>query len=106
MRITSIDRLLLPAIFGLTTIVVALILWQLLVAHRIVEIQAAAKEQASFVKTKTESELRARIRPLERLAGRWDSDEEDTESEASLVMSGYPAYQAIEWVNSTFHVLW
>ena len=67
------------------------------------------KEQASFVKTKTESELRARVLPLERLAGRWqarDRSDEDMESDARLVMSGYPAYQAIEWVDPTFHVLW
>jgi len=104
-----IDRLLLPAIFGLTTIVVALTFWYLLVSHSHAEIQSAAKEQASFVKTKTESELRARILPLERLAGRWqarDRSDEDMESDARLVMSGYPAYQAIEWVDPTFHVLW
>jgi signal transduction histidine kinase len=110
MRTSFIDRLLLPAIFGLSTIVVALVLWQLLVTHRIVEIQAAAREQASFVKTKTESELRARVLPLERLAGRWQgrspSDEQEMESDAGLVMSGYPAYQAIEWVDPAFHVLW
>jgi signal transduction histidine kinase/ActR/RegA family two-component response regulator len=104
-----IDRLLLPAIFGLTTIAVAVTFWQLLVWHSRAEIQSAAKEQASFVKTKTESELSARVLPLERLAGRWqvrDRSDEDMESDARLVMSGYPAYQAIEWVDSAFHVLW
>jgi signal transduction histidine kinase/CheY-like chemotaxis protein len=105
-----IDRLLLPAIFGLTTIIAALVLWQLLVAHRRVEISAAAKDQASLVKTKTESELRARILPLERLAGRWEArdslGEAEMESDASLVMSGYPAYQAIEWADATLHVVW
>jgi len=110
MQRNVIDRLLLPAIFGLTTIIAALVLWQLLVAHRRVEISAAAKDQASLVKTKTESELRARILPLERLAGRWEArdklEEEEMHSDASLVMSGYPAYQAIEWVDSTLHVVW
>jgi signal transduction histidine kinase/ActR/RegA family two-component response regulator len=110
MQRSPIDRLLLPAIFGLTTIMAALVLWQMLVAHRLVEIRAAAEEQASFVKTKTESELRARILPLERLAGRWEadgrSDEQGMESDASLVMSGYPAYQAIEWVDPTLRVVW
>jgi signal transduction histidine kinase/ActR/RegA family two-component response regulator len=105
-----IDRLLLPAIFGLSTIIVALVLWQMLVTHRLAEIQAAAKEQASFVKTKTESELSARILPLERLAERWhthgSSDEQDVKADASLLMSGYPAYRAIEWVDPEFHVLW
>jgi signal transduction histidine kinase/ActR/RegA family two-component response regulator len=105
-----VDRSLLPAIFGLSTIVAALILWQMLIVHRNVEIQSATQEQASFVKTKTESELRARVLPLERLAGRWQAEgplqEQNMESDASLVMSGYPAYQAIEWVDPAFHVLW
>src|SRR5215469_11947961 len=104
-----VDRLLFPAICGLITIAVALAFWQLLLSHSRAEIRSAAKEQASFVKTKTESELSARVLALERLAGRWqvrDRSDEDMESDARLVMSGYPAYQAIEWVDSTFHVLW
>jgi signal transduction histidine kinase/ActR/RegA family two-component response regulator len=109
MRRSFIDRLLLPAFFGLTTIAVALTFWYLLVSHSRAEIQSAAKEQVSFVKTKTESELRARILPLERLARRWqarDRSDEDMEADARLVMSGYPAYQAIEWVDPTFRVVW
>ena len=105
-----IDRLLLPAVFGLTTIIAALVLWQLLLTNRRVEIRANAKEQALFVKSKTESELSARILSLERLAGRWQEPDrladQDMESDASLVMSGYPAYQAIEWIDPTFHVVW
>jgi signal transduction histidine kinase/ActR/RegA family two-component response regulator len=110
MRRGLIDRLLLPAIFGLSTIVAVLVLWQMIVGHRIVEIQAATKEQASFVKTKTESELRARVLPLERLAGRWQAEgrlnQADMESDASLVMSGYPEYQAVEWVDPALHTVW
>jgi signal transduction histidine kinase/ActR/RegA family two-component response regulator len=110
MRTHFIDRLLLPTIFGLTTIIAALILWQLLVLHRRTEIQAATHDQAMLVKAKTESELRARTLPLERLAGRWAvrdrADQNEMESDASLVMSGYPAYQAIEWADPSFHVLW
>ena len=105
-----VDRLLLPTIFGLTTVIAALILWQLLLGHRRVEIQAATKEQALFVKTKTESELRASILILEQLAARWQargqSNDADMESDVQLAMSGYPAYQAIEWVDPTYHVLW
>lgn len=106
----SIDRLLLPAIFGLTTMLAVLVLWQMLLGHRNVEIQAATREQASFVQTKTESELKARVVSLERLAARWKIDGRSTgtdmESDAALVMSGYPAYQAIEWADSSFHPLW
>jgi signal transduction histidine kinase/CheY-like chemotaxis protein len=105
-----IDRLLLPAIFGLTTMLAVLIVWQMLLGHRNVEIQAATREQASFVKTKTESELKARIVSLERLAARWRVDgrstQNDMESDAALVMSGYPAYQSIDWVYPEFRLAW
>lgn len=105
---TLIGRLLLPAVFGSATFIAALVLWQLLLIHRRAEIEAATREEALFVKTKTESELRSRILPLERLAGYWQAgpSKKDMESDASLVMSGYPAYQAIEWVDPTFHVVW
>ncbi|MGA8145108.1 MAG: response regulator [Candidatus Acidiferrales bacterium] len=110
MQRNFIDRLLLPAIFGLTTVLAALILWQLLLGHRRVEIQAATKEQALFVRTKTESELKASILLLEQLAGRWQAagerNEADMESDVELALSGYPAYQAIEWVDPSYRVLW
>ena len=105
-----LDRLLLPAVFFLIAFVVALTLWQLLIGHRRAEIQSVTNEQAIFVKTKMESELKARIVPLERLAGRAvEGEGENTSSiefDAKLVMSAYPAYQALEWVDSTYHVRW
>ncbi|MGH9746426.1 MAG: response regulator [Candidatus Acidiferrales bacterium] len=105
-----IDRLLLPAIFGLTTVIAALILWQLLLGHRRAEIQAATKEQVLFVRTKTESELKASILLLEQLAGRWQArghrNDADMESDVALAMSGYPAYESIEWVDPSEHVQW
>jgi signal transduction histidine kinase/CheY-like chemotaxis protein len=103
-----IDRILLPAAFFLIAFVVSLTLWQLLLGHRRAEIQSATNEQASFVKSKLESELRARILPLERLAGRTEAgpDSAKMEGDAALVMSAYPAYQAIEWVDTSFRVGW
>jgi signal transduction histidine kinase/CheY-like chemotaxis protein len=110
MRRSLIDRLLLPAILGLTTVLAALVLWQRLLTEQRAEIQAATKTQALFVKNKMESELNARILLLNRFAGRWQarvqSGDEDTESDAALMMSGYGGYQAIEWVDPTFHVRW
>jgi signal transduction histidine kinase/ActR/RegA family two-component response regulator len=105
-----IDRILLPAAFFLIAFVAALTLWQLLIGHRRVEIQAVTNEQAMFVKSKIESELKARILPLERLAGRWSDharpDDATMESDAQLVMSAYPAYQAIEWADPNYRVRW
>ena len=68
----------------------------------------------AFVKSKMESELGARILPLERLAEHWSvhgqpdrlEDTPGMVSEAELVMSAYPGRLAIEWVDPTFHVRW
>jgi signal transduction histidine kinase/CheY-like chemotaxis protein len=103
-----IDRLLLPTIFFLSSLVAVLTFWQLLLGHRRAEIRAVTDDQASFVKSKLESELAARILPLGRLASQWPElrDDREKQSAAGLLMSGYPAYQAIEWVDPTFHVRW
>ncbi|MFZ0635171.1 MAG: response regulator [Candidatus Acidiferrales bacterium] len=103
-----IDRLLLPIICFLSSFVLILTFYQLLLGHRRAEIRAVTDDQASFVKSKLESELRAQILPLERLAGEWQMLGSDPEkkSAAELMMSGYPAYQAVEWVDPTLHVRW
>ena len=102
----TVDRLLLPTIFFLSSFVAVLTFWQLLLGHRRAEIRAVTDEQASFVKSKLESELEARILPLEGLAARWHGfgDDREKKSAAELMMSGYPAYQAVEWVDPTLHV--
>ena len=103
-----IDRFLLPSIFFLTSLVAVLTFWQLLLGHRREEIHAVTNEQASFVKSKVEAELRERIMPLQGLAAQWSTLDSDREkkSAAALMMSGYPDYQAVEWVDPTFHVRW
>jgi signal transduction histidine kinase/CheY-like chemotaxis protein len=110
MRRSFIDRLLLPAILGVTAILAALVLWQRLLTEQRATVQAATKAQTLFVKEKIESELNARILLLNRLAGRWQarvlSGDEDNESDAALLVSGYGGCQAIEWVDPTFHVRW
>ena len=110
MRRSFIDRLLLPAILGLTIAAAALILWQRLLTEQRATIQAATKAQTLFVKNKLESELNARILLLNRLAGRWQarvlSGDEENESDAALLITGYGGCEAIEWVDPTFHVRW
>ena len=104
----TVDRLLLPTIFFLGSFVAVLTFWQLLLGHRRAEIRAVTDEQTSFVKSKLESELGARILPLQGLAARWRmlGDDREKKSAAELMMTGYPAYQAVEWVDPTLHVRW
>jgi len=108
MRRSLIDRLLLPGILGLTTVMAALILYQRLLTQQSTEIRTITRAQVLFVKNKMEPELKARILPLERMAWRWQirgqPDEAEWESDAALVMSGYRGFHAIEWVDPSFHV--
>jgi signal transduction histidine kinase len=110
MHRSFIDRLSLPAIIGLSAVVCVLILWQRLITKQGADIQTATKAQALFVKNKMESELSERILPLELLGERWQvhskDDNADLESDALLVMSRYPVYQAIAWIDPTFNGRW
>ena len=112
MRKNLIDRLWLPAVLGLSTVVFSLVLMQSQLAQQQGDAQSATKAQALFVKNKMESELKSRIQPLQLLGERWRSrdlgllDATDMESDTTLAMSGYAAYQVIEWLDPTLHVRW
>lgn len=105
-----VDRVLLPIIVGMATVIAALILWQRLIAEQRSEIQAATRAQALFVRDKLDDELRARILSFDRLAGRWKEFEPANDmtlrSEQMLLMSSYRAYQTIGWITPTLHVAW
>jgi len=110
MRKSLVDRLFLPTILSLSTLVFALIILQRLLAQQEAQVRASTEAQALLVKSKMESELKARVVPLELLSERWGASSEldfaKMESDTVLAMSGYPAYQAVEWVDPTFHVRW
>ena len=103
-----IDRALLPAIFFLSSLVAVLTYWQLLLAHRHGEIQAVTDEQASFAKSKLESELAARITLLEQLGFRWQVFEDNVEnkSAADLMLSVYPDFRAVDWMDPALQLRW
>ncbi len=110
MRKSVLDRLFLPAVLSLTTVVFTLIILQRLITQQQAVVIASTKQQALLVKSKMESELKARVLPLELLSERWGASSQldfvKMESDAVLAMSSYPAYQAAEWIDPTFHVRW
>jgi len=110
MRKSFIDRLFLPTVLSLSTVVFALIILQRMLTQQQHEVQASTNAQALLVKNKMESKLKARILPLELLSERWEASSQldfvNMQSDAVLAMTGYPTYQAVEWVDPTFHVRW
>jgi signal transduction histidine kinase/CheY-like chemotaxis protein len=105
-----IDRLLLPIVFFLSAFVLALTLWQLLIAHRSAEIQAATNEQLVFTKSKIESEWREAILPIERLAERRSArpqqPDAEMKSDAAMLASAGATYYAIEWLDPSLRLRW
>ncbi len=109
MKKRLIDRLWLPVVLGLTTVLLSLFLLQRQLAQQKAEAEDGMTAQGLLVKNTIESELKARIQPLELLGERWQQHNrgivtaDDFESD-TVAMRGYPAYQATEWVDSTLHV--
>ena len=109
MKKRLIDRLWLPAVLGLSTVVFSLVLLQRQIAQQKEESEQAMTAQAQLVKNTVESELKSHIQPLELLGRRWREYNEgivspdDFESD-TVAMLGYPAYQATEWADSSLHV--
>jgi signal transduction histidine kinase/CheY-like chemotaxis protein len=105
-----IDRLLVPTAVSLTTVVFALLILQRLLMQQQAQAQASTRAQAQIIKDKMESDLNATILPLELLRERWGAsaqlDFAHMQSDTGLAMSGYPGYQAIEWVDSSMRVRW
>ncbi len=105
-----IHRMLLPTGVGLIAVVLALAVMLRLLKQQNAEINSQTAAQAMFVKNKMESVLKARTLPLELLGRRWQIREQlnaiEMDSDAALVMSGYPTYQALEWVDPTYRVRW
>jgi signal transduction histidine kinase/ActR/RegA family two-component response regulator len=108
-KTSFIDRLLLPAIVTLTTMIAVLLLFQRLVSEQRVDFQSMTKAQALVVKDKLETELNTRTLPLSRLAARWEAvgprDDVLRESDAALLISDR-GYQAVEWVEPSFRLQW
>lgn len=101
------NRLLLPAIVGLISLAAVLVLWQRLITQQRAKVQVVTSSEIMFVKNKIESELGARILPLEELARRWQvrgqPDDVDWSSDTVMAMSGR-GFQAIEWVDPMLRV--
>jgi signal transduction histidine kinase/ActR/RegA family two-component response regulator len=100
----------LPVLVGLAAVAAAFFLRQRLARQQDAEISAVTRSQALLAKSQTEAEMASRVLALSRLASRWkvwgQPVETDWEQDAALLMSGYPGYQAIEWVDPAFRARW
>ncbi len=110
MHVRNISRHWLPIVVAACTIVAAVVLRQRLASQENTAIAELAASQALIARSQAEAQMTSQILALSRLAIRWEiwgkPVETDWESEAAVLMSGYPGYQAIEWVDPLFRARW
>jgi PAS domain S-box-containing protein len=75
-----------------------------------VQLAKTTRQAADSVVYRIAGGLNTRIRPLERMARRWEIREkpaqQEWESDASLFASAFTGYQGIEWVDRSYAVRW
>ncbi len=99
-----------PVFIGIGFMVVTLLIWQALEQQEQEYISRSNELRAKSLKNQTEEILESRISSLKRMAQRWEirgrTPKEEWESDATNYVNNHPVYQAIEWVDTSFHVRW
>lgn len=95
---------------GVLVATLAVALWQALIVQERAQIERTTVAQASSLKTEIKGLIEPRILALDRMAKRWEvrgkTPRAEWESDAKLLLAHQPGFQAIGWVDSSFHVRW
>ena len=99
-----------PILIGVSFSLAALLLWQELKLNERHQIHRRTELEASNIKFELNNEIQERILVLIRIAKRWEirgkPSQHEWESANELYIKHFGSYQAIEWVDSSFHVRW
>ncbi len=100
----------LPVLAGIAVLAATLLLRQALIAQEEAAIDRTLRLQAENAKLHLTENLLGQTQALVRMAKRWERQgkprQDAWEAEAKLYVQDYPAFQAIEWVDTTNHVGW
>ncbi len=95
---------------GVLVATLAVALWQALIVQERAQIERTTVAQASSLKTEIKGLIEPRILALDRMAKRWEvrgkTPRAEWESDAKLLLAHQPGFQAIGWVDPSFHVRW
>lgn len=88
----------------------SLVLWRQLEQSQQERLHERVTYQASALARQLESTLHTEVESLARIARLWSNlgrlYREDWETEAELTLSGFPAYQAVQWVGPDLRMRW
>jgi signal transduction histidine kinase/DNA-binding response OmpR family regulator len=102
--------LILPALIGLAVVIFTIFLWLEMVLEEEVNLSHRIGLRTENIKSEILSEVESQILALKRMTLRWGFQgqprQEEWVNDMNLHLSDYPVYQALGWVDQTFHVRW
>ena len=90
-------------------VVVTLLLWQVLAAQERAHVARAVELTGAIAESEVTARLESEFLALARIARRWEvrsPAREEWEADARNYIRDYANFQAIEWVDPSFHVRW
>lgn len=100
----------LPFLVGAGVVTATLLLWQALLVQEHLALERTIQLTTAQVKSELVARMDARILALTRLATRWERwgkpVREEWATDAELVLRDFPGFQAISWLDPSFHVRW
>ena len=100
----------LPLAAGLAVTIATLMVWQALVIENANQIRQEARLAAESLRSQMKQGLETRVEGLIQMVRRWEirhgTPRKEWEDDATLYVEHFAGYQAIEWIDSTFHVQW
>ncbi len=104
---------LLPILIGIAVLTATLCTWQALKSREQAYIRQIIKSETAStrsVRSELTAGLETQIQVLQRMARRWENSgkpaQEDWDFEARLDLHDFRGYQAIGWIDPSFHVRW
>ena len=99
-----------PLVAGIGVMAIAVGIWQVQVAREQDQLHQLTQAKAETGASDTRSRHRSIVDALDRMARRWGArggtPREEWRQDAASHVDHIPAFQAIEWVDPTFHVRW
>ena len=100
----------LPLPVALALFTVSLILWQALDSRQTRQIAQIIKGDTADARNQIVALMNARIESLARMARRWEfsggTPRPAWEADARNYVAGFPGFQAVEWVDPSYHIRW
>ncbi len=99
-----------PVLAGIGVVAATIFLWQAIMEKERAHIENGIELKARYFKNEILGQLKPQILSLVRMAQRWEvvgrPSFAEWKSDAELYIKHSPIYQAIGWVDPTFHVRW